>query len=294
VAPTAAFASSCAGAACTVDAGTSSDPDGGIVSYAWEFGDGATATGASASHTYADAGDHTVRLTVTDDHGATGTTSSTVTTAPATPAGLIGLRGMAETSARSVTSASVTVPASVRAGDGLVLVLSTNSTVLGTTPAGYTLEGSKTSGTSITTQVFSRVAAATDAGSTLTVALSGSAKVTLQLMAYSGTSAADPVASVTGAVDIGGTAHTTPTATAAAGSWVLSVWSDKSVDPRQWTPPASLSPRSNLAGVGTGDVATLVADSGGAVAAGQVGGLTATVPTASNRAAMFTVVLALG
>jgi hypothetical protein len=36
-----------------------------------------------------------------------------------------------------------------------------------------------------------------------------------------------------------------------------------------------------------------VADSGGAVAAGQVGGLTATVPTASNRAAMFTVVLAL-
>jgi hypothetical protein len=38
-------------------------------------------------------------------------------------------------------------------------------------------------------------------------------------------------------------------------------------------------------------MATLVADSGTTVAAGAVGGLTATVPAASNRATMFTVVL---
>jgi hypothetical protein len=75
---------------------------------------------------------------------------------------------------------------------------------------------------------------------------------------------------------------------------VLSVWSDKSADPRQWTAPDALAERSNLAGVGNGDVATLVADSGAPVAAGQVGGRTATVPVASNRATMFTVVLALG
>jgi hypothetical protein len=49
--------------------------------------------------------------------------------------------------------------------------------------------------------------------------------------------------------------------------------------------------RSNLAGVGTNDVATLVGDSGVPVA-GRVGGLRATVPTASTRATVFTIVLA--
>jgi hypothetical protein len=77
-----------------------------------------------------------------------------------------------------------------------------------------------------------------------------------------------------------------------AGSWVLSIWSDKSSTARQFVAPAGLAERSNLAGVGNGDVATLVADSGGPVAAGQVGGLTATVPTASSRSTMLTVVLA--
>jgi hypothetical protein len=99
------------------------------------------------------------------------------------------------------------------------------------------------------------------------------------------------VASVTGAAGGGGTAHTTPTATASAGSWVLSIWSDKAPEDRLFVPPAGLAERSNLAGVGNGDVATLVADSGAPVPAGQVGGLTATVPTPSSRSTMLTVVL---
>jgi hypothetical protein len=52
--------------------------------------------------------------------------------------------------------------------------------------------------------------------------------------------------------------------------------------------------RSNIAGIGTGDIATLVADSGGPVTGGPVGGLTASVPTPSNRATMLTVVLGAG
>jgi PKD repeat protein len=54
------------------DGGGSSDPDGRIVSYAWDFNDGATATGATAQHAYAAGGRRTVTLTVTDDQGATG------------------------------------------------------------------------------------------------------------------------------------------------------------------------------------------------------------------------------
>ncbi len=50
--------------------GGSIDPDGKIVSYAWSFGDGATASGASVSHTFKVAGQFTVTLTVTDNKGA--------------------------------------------------------------------------------------------------------------------------------------------------------------------------------------------------------------------------------
>ncbi|WP_299040389.1 PKD domain-containing protein, partial [uncultured Pseudokineococcus sp.] len=44
-APVASFASSVEGLAVSVDGSGSSDADGSVVSYAWAFGDGATATG---------------------------------------------------------------------------------------------------------------------------------------------------------------------------------------------------------------------------------------------------------
>jgi PKD repeat protein len=47
------------------DGGGSNDPGGGIASYAWSFGDGATATGQSPSHAYATSGDKAVTLTIT-------------------------------------------------------------------------------------------------------------------------------------------------------------------------------------------------------------------------------------
>ena len=49
------------------DGSGSSDPDGDNLSYAWDFGDGGTASGAMVSHTYAVAGSYLVTLTVTDD-----------------------------------------------------------------------------------------------------------------------------------------------------------------------------------------------------------------------------------
>ncbi|MEZ5248168.1 MAG: PKD domain-containing protein [Ilumatobacteraceae bacterium] len=59
-------------------ASTSTDPDGTITGYAWDFGDGSTGTGVTASRTYAAPGAYTVTLTVTDDRGATGTTTQQV------------------------------------------------------------------------------------------------------------------------------------------------------------------------------------------------------------------------
>jgi len=53
------------------------DPDGTIVSYSWDFGDGSTSNKANPSHTYNSAGTYTVKLTVTDDQGATDTKNTT-------------------------------------------------------------------------------------------------------------------------------------------------------------------------------------------------------------------------
>ncbi|WP_112238196.1 ThuA domain-containing protein [Kribbella monticola] len=55
------------------------DPEGDLpLSYAWTFGDGATATGASVSHTYTTAGTHVATVKVTDARGAAGTATVSV------------------------------------------------------------------------------------------------------------------------------------------------------------------------------------------------------------------------
>jgi subtilisin family serine protease len=65
------------GTAVNFSSAGSYDPDGQIVSYHWDFGDGATSNQANPSHTYNAAGTYTVTLTVTDDQGATDTKSTT-------------------------------------------------------------------------------------------------------------------------------------------------------------------------------------------------------------------------
>ena len=61
------------------DGSHSSDPDGSIVAYDWDFGDGNTGTGEMTTHTYAYDGSFTVTLTVTDNMGASDSTSRTAT-----------------------------------------------------------------------------------------------------------------------------------------------------------------------------------------------------------------------
>ncbi len=68
------------------NANASTAPTGrSIVSYAWTFGDGGTASGATVSHAFDVAGGYRVTLTVTDDRGAVGTSTSTVTVSTSQP-----------------------------------------------------------------------------------------------------------------------------------------------------------------------------------------------------------------
>ena len=53
-----------------------------IVTYAWDFGDGATANGVTASHRFLVVGTYTVRLSVTDDLGRSSFTTRSVTVTP--------------------------------------------------------------------------------------------------------------------------------------------------------------------------------------------------------------------
>lgn len=79
-APTASFTYSCTGLDCGFDGSGSTDSDGTIASYSWDYGDGNVDSGVTPAmnHVYAAAGTYTVILTVTDDLGANGQDSQNV------------------------------------------------------------------------------------------------------------------------------------------------------------------------------------------------------------------------
>jgi PKD repeat protein len=54
------------------------DPDGEIIGYFWDFGDGAGENGWQVNHTYAGSGTYSIRLTVMDDDGRTSFTNVTI------------------------------------------------------------------------------------------------------------------------------------------------------------------------------------------------------------------------
>ncbi len=62
----------------TFDGSASSDADGSIVAWSWNFGDGQFGVSAKTAHMYSGPATYTASLTVTDNGGATSTTSTTI------------------------------------------------------------------------------------------------------------------------------------------------------------------------------------------------------------------------
>ncbi len=124
--PTADFSATGAEMSKSFDASASSAPSGRtITSYAWNFGDGATGTGVTASHTYATPGVYSVTLTVKDSANFTATKTLSVTAAPphedpiaAFTPNVAGLTASFDASASSASGAATITSYAWTFGDG--------------------------------------------------------------------------------------------------------------------------------------------------------------------------------
>ncbi len=291
--PVAAFTSSCTQLSCTFDGSGSTDSDGTIASYAWDFGDAGQASGLQAAHTFATAGTYQVKLTVTDNLAATGSTTVPVTVSvPVTSA--IAFRAGAIGTANA-TVGRVTVPAAVQPADVLLLFATTNTgNAVTAGPTGWTLLGQQTSGSpDERTLLYEKVASSTDPGSSVAVTYAATTKIDLQLAAWSGVDNVNPVGAFASTGEtVSRATHTTPGATVATdGSWVVSYWADKSSATTTWTLPAGQVQRGLSAGTSGGHISSELADTGTGLSAGAAPGVVATADSASSKATMWTVIL---
>ncbi|MBA2638567.1 MAG: hypothetical protein H0U77_00925 [Nocardioidaceae bacterium] len=189
----------------------------------------------------------------------------------------------------------LTIPAEVRAGDGLLALLTTGSPARSlAVPTGWQLVDSVAS-SSVETFVLQRKAVASSAGSVLRLPLSGSASATTTLLAYSGTAPAGPVGVAMVGLDTGpGPVRTTPALQlGSTGATLVSYWADRART-TGWTLPTELIQRTASFGTGSPHTSAVSAESVGAVPAGSAGQLTATASASGGHATTVSVLVAPG
>ncbi len=282
VAPTAAFTVACTYLDCTFDGSTSTDTDGTVDAFAWTFGDGGAGSGSPAGHVFEGPGEYTVGLTVTDDGGLQSTLTKTLSVTAAPAASTVVHVGSSAFAGNSTTP-NVTVPSAVSAGDRLVMVLSlaasdrVRSAPTGVT--GWTVLGTSSTGGMATT-TYTKLAAAGDAGTKVTVPINLTTKYTLTVAAYSG-ARTGTVVSAGLAETVSRAGHATPVVTVPPGAWVLSYWADKTSLTTGFALPGGVTSRQSVCAPTTGRVCSVLADSAGAAPAGTYGNLTATAKDAA-------------
>ena len=291
--PNARFSTSCAGTTCSFDGTDSRDSDGAIVAWEWSFEDTSSASGSTVSHTFPQPGDYAVTLSVTDDEGAVDTTTATVTVHDSPPPtddpAFLGASG----NTGNTFSLTTAAPGPANAGDTLVLFVTANRSdvdpLLG--EAGWQALDTVVD-QSMITRIWTKRAAGTNEQATVMVG--ERSKLDVQMLAYAGIHADAPVVAVSTRAEPSTTAvHTTPVISSAAGL-VVSYWADKTSSTTGWSLPDGVVERQQSLGSGGGRITSVVADSGGGVPLGAVGGLSAVASSANSKATMVTLVLRPG
>lgn len=195
------------------------------------------------------------------------------------------------------TDVNLTYPATIAANDVILVFLYYAGTgVTGLTPSGFTLvDGPFDKSTVLRSYLFAKVAAGTEAGTTLTVSVSAStsAKRYVNLLSYSGTDTTTPLQTDQGFVEVtAGTTHTAPNVSVSGtGAWVVEAYADRgSPGSTGWTTPAGFTKRDEQVGSGGAAITCATADKG-PVSAGVNGGDTWTGTLSTASAIGWTVAL---
>jgi PKD repeat protein len=127
------------GASINFDGTGSSDPDGDVLTYAWDFGDGGTGTGSTPAHAYAAEGVYNVTLVVTDPDGLSDDDATTATIIAVISAQIILENGSSTIDVRKTGSRStkVGIEQSVLPNTSLI---PTSIRISHTGPAGFVTE----------------------------------------------------------------------------------------------------------------------------------------------------------
>lgn len=199
-----------------------------------------------------------------------------------------------------VTSGSLTltIPATVQAGDLLVLVggmnNSGNAAYDWSTPSGWTKKDDRSVGANLYGVVYVKTAVSGDAGASLTLASSNTGKSCAILAAYSGLDQSAPVDVIAGLSETTSTvSHVTPTvSTTQDQDWVViaAVQSDSVTE--SWSTATGYTKRQDSLdnSIPSGHVTATLQDQG-PVSVGTYGGDTLTAAGASVKAAMWTIAI---
>jgi hypothetical protein len=140
-APTAGFTASPTSGAAPLGVQFTDTSTGSPTSWAWDFGDGGTATTQNPAHTYAAAGSYTVTLRSTNAAGTSAPATKTISvTAPPPPSGGGVTAGTTTTatSTAAVTGVTLNVPTGVSDGDVLIAQFTAdNAPAVSAAPAGW-------------------------------------------------------------------------------------------------------------------------------------------------------------
>lgn len=193
---------------------------------------------------------------------------------------------------------AVTIPATVQAGDLLLLVGGLNNGGSAgfdwSTPAGWTKKDDRSVGSNLYGVLYAKVAVSGDAGATVTLASGTTGKSCAILAAYSGVDQSSPIDGVAGLSETISTAsHTTPTLTTTADQDVIviaAIQSDTTAD--TWSTTGGYTKRQDSTdNVNTnGHVVGTLQDKG-PEAVGTYGGEAITCSNAAGKAAMWTIAI---